>query len=282
MRKKFKVVFLFLILIGLIAVAGLYISKASIPVMNPQGIIGLKQRNLILISSLLMLIIIVPVYIMTWVIAWKYREENTKARHAPNWEHSYIAECCWWGVPLIIVVIIGFLTWKSSHDLSPYKPIESDQKPIKIQVVALQWKWLFIYPEEGIATINFIQFPEKTPLNFEITADAPMNSFWIPALGGQIYAMPAMKSQLHLMANGPGLFRGVSANISGVGFAGMVFQAKATSKEEYAQWLEEMRGSPLIDYEKLSQPSQYDPAAFYTLKDSHLFDQILMKYDPQE
>ncbi len=283
MKRKFKIIFLSLLIIAILAITGIYVSHLDIPVMTPQGIIGVEQRNLIAISSILMLIVIVPVYIMTWVIAWKYRADNTKAKHAPDWEHNYIAEYCWWGVPFIIVMIIGFLTWKSSHDLSPYKPIESDKKPIVIQVVALEWKWLFIYPEEGIATVNYIQFPEKTPLNFQITADAPMNSFWIPALGGQIYAMPAMKSQLHLMANDQGTFRGSSSNISGVGFAGMVFQAKSSSDEEYQQWINQVKkNSPALNYDVLVKPSEYDPAAYYRLQESDLFDQILMKYSPKE
>ena len=161
-----------------------------------------------------------------------------KAKHAPDWEHNYIAEYCWWGVPIVIIVILAVTTWKSSHDLNPFKPIESEKKPLAIQVVALHWKWLFIYPEQGIATVNFVQFPEKTPINFEITSDAPMNSFWIPQLGGQIYAMPAMRSKLHLIANEIGSFRGVSANISGKGFAGMTFTAKSSSEEDFDAWVQ--------------------------------------------
>jgi cytochrome o ubiquinol oxidase subunit II len=283
MKKKFKIILIALFIAAAAALAGLYISEQYIPVMDPQGMIGIKQRNLIVTSSVLMLIIIIPVYIMTWVIAWKYRAGNPKGEHAPDWEHNYIAEYCWWGVPFVIVVILGFLTWKSSHDLNPYKPIETDKKPIVIQVVALDWKWLFIYPEEGIATINFMQFPEKTPLNFQITSDAPMNSFWIPALGGQIYAMPAMTTKLHLIANETGTFRGVSANISGVGFAGMVFTAKATSQEDFDQWVQKAKSSSSLgfnEYEKLVEPSSYEPAAFYSLAQSDLFDRILMKYSP--
>ncbi|NDD59526.1 MAG: cytochrome ubiquinol oxidase subunit II, partial [Chlamydiae bacterium] len=173
-------------------------------------------------------------------------------------------------------------TWKSTHDLNPYKPIATSQKPLKIQVVALQWKWLFIYPEQGIATLNFVQFPEKTPVSFEITADAPMNSFWIPQLGGQIYAMPAMVSQLNLIADEQGSFRGVSANLSGDGFAGMTFVAKASSETEFHQWVNSVRRSGnflnLKEYNRLVKPSAYCPEAFYLLKEDNLFDHILMKY----
>ncbi len=151
-----------------------------------------------------------------------------------------------------------------------------------IQVVALDWKWLFLYPEYGIATVNFIQFPENTPINFEITSDAPMNSFWIPQLGGQIYAMPAMRSKLHLIASETGSFRGVSANISGKGFAGMMFTAKASTDEEFNQWVRWVKQSPKrldkIVYEQLLKPTEYHPVEYYLLLQNDLFDQILMKY----
>lgn len=244
--------------------------------------IGEKESDLIITSSLLMLIVVVPVLILTWIFAWRYRESNVKATHAPDWEHNYIAEYCWWGVPAIIIAILAVITWKSSHELNPFNPLESDKKPLTIQVVALQWKWLFIYPEQGIATINYVEFPEQTPINFEITADAPMNSFWIPQLGGQIYAMPAMRSELHLIANEPGSYRGVSANISGTGFAGMVFTAKATSDQEFETWVQAMKNSPkklnFDEYERLVIPSQNNPVDSYVLMDHDLFDEVIMKY----
>jgi cytochrome o ubiquinol oxidase subunit II len=283
-KKKFKVAFLSLLGLAVIALTALYMSTLNIPVMDPQGMIGLKERELIITASLLMLIIIIPVFILTWFIAWKYREGNVKAKHAPDWEHNYIAEYCWWGVPLVIVIILGAMIWKSSYELNPFTPIETDKKPLVIQVVALDWKWLFIYPEQGIATINFVQFPLDTPINFEITSDAPMNSFWIPALGGQIYAMPAMRTKLHLMADKIGTFRGVSANISGKGFAGMKFTAQSSSQEDFDQWVRRVKKSSpplgLAEYDQLVEPSEYEPTAFYTLKQLDLFDCILMKYAP--
>jgi cytochrome o ubiquinol oxidase subunit II len=222
------------------------------------------------------------VFILTIAFAWIYRENNPKSTHAPDWEHNYIAEYCWWGVPIIIIVILAITTWKSSHDLNPFKPLVSDVKPVPIQVVALDWKWLFIYPEQGIATVNFIQFPEKTPINFLITSDAPMNSFWIPQLGGQIYAMPAMRSKLHLIANEVGTFRGVSSNISGKGFAGMTFNAKSCTEEEFTEWVHQVKQSQkhltLAEYEQLAQPTEYHPVEYYQLVQEDLFDQIMMKY----
>ena len=269
MKTKFKVILAVLITLALIAWAGVYLSTQNMGVLNPKGLISIQQRRLMIQASLLMLIVVIPVFVLTAVFACKYREGNTRSKYTPDWEHSALAESIWWGIPLLIIVVMAFITWKSSHELSPFKPLESDVKPITIQVVALDWKWLFIYPEEGIATVNYLQFPEKTPLNFLITADAPMNSFWIPQLGGQVYAMPAMTSQLHLLANETGVFRGASANLSGEGFAGMIFEATATSQEDFESWVKQVKGSSkkigVDSYGVLAAPSQYNPQESYQL-----------------
>lgn len=285
MKKGFKVVFCVLVFIAVIAISAMYIIGHNIAVLEPKGIIGIKEKDLIYTAALLMLIVVIPVFIFTWVFAWKYREGG-KAKHNPDWEHNNIAECCWWGVPLIIIIILAVITWKSSHELNPFKPLKNDKQPVEIQVIALQWKWLFIYPKEGIATINWVQFPINTPLNFEITADAPMNSFWIPQLGGQIYAMPAMRSKLHLIANEPGVFRGSSANISGKGFADMVFTAKSTTEEEYHSWVSSIKSSGqnlnFQVYEELVKPTENNSVVFFNLSDTNLFNQVLMKYEPPQ
>lgn len=282
MKKAFKIAISLIVLIAVIAFSIFYISTHDIIVLNSKGMIGIKERDLIITSSLLMLIVVIPVFILTWVFAWRYRESNEKARHEPDWEHNNIAEYCWWGIPFVIIVILAIITWRSTHELNPFRPIENGKKPLTVQVIALDWKWLFIYPEQGIAAVNLVQFPEKTPINFEITADAPMNSFWIPQLGGQIYAMPAMRTKLHLLANEEGTFRGSSANISGKGFAGMFFTAKATSEEEFDQWVDEVRQSPqnldLETYNELVEPSEYNPVSLYVLSDQDLFEQVLNKY----
>ncbi len=282
MKKTFKIAIVTLLILGCLALGALYISTHDIAVLEPKGMIGEKERELIIIASLLMLIVVIPVFILTWAFAWRYRGDNTRAKHTPDWEHNQIAEYCWWGVPVIIIIILGVITWKSTHELNPFKPIVNGKKPVVIQVVSLQWKWLFIYPEQGIATLNYVQFPEQTPINFEITSDAPMNSFWIPQLGGQIYAMPAMRSKLHLIANEPGIFRGVSSNISGKGFAGMRFNAKSCTEEEFAQWVQQVKQSPkqlnLDTYDQLVIPSEYNPVEYYALMQRDLFDRILMKY----
>ncbi len=279
--KKLKIIIIAFLLCGVSALTVWFFYSQDIALLNPKGIIALKQRNLMITATWLMLIVVVPVFIMTAIFAWKYRDGN-KAEHKPDWDTSHLAECFWWGVPCVIVLFLALITWSSSHELSPYKPIVTEKKPMTIQVVALQWKWLFIYPEQKIATINFVQFPENVPINFEITADAPMNSFWIPQLGGQIYAMPAMKTQLHLIANEAGTFRGSSANISGDGFAGMVFTAKASSEEEFNSWVQSVRSSGKglnrEVYNDLVTPSQSPTPIYYELKKDGLFDDIIMQY----
>ncbi|HEY5259644.1 MAG TPA: cytochrome ubiquinol oxidase subunit II, partial [Rhabdochlamydiaceae bacterium] len=198
-KNKLLVFFLFFLAVGVAGVSFLYFG--DIAVLDPQGMIALKERDLLLTATWLMLLIVIPVFILTVWVAFKYHSGNTKAKFRPDWDKSHLAETIWLGVPCIIGIVLSVLIWNSCHELDPFRPIASTSKPIKIQAVALQWKWLFIYPDHGIATVNFIQFPEQVPVDFEITADAPMNSFWIPELGGQIYAMPGMKAQLHLIAD---------------------------------------------------------------------------------
>lgn len=254
----------------------------QIAVLFPAGIIGIEQRNLLLIIQAIMLLIVLPVYIMTFVFSWRYRFNNKKATYDPDLVDNILLEYFWWGVPLVLTMIVAVLTWIKTAELDPYKPIVSDKKPITIQVIALQWKWLFLYPEENIATVNFLQIPRDTPIHFELTGDAPMNSFWIPKLGGQIYAMPNMKTQLNLIANETGDFRGSSANISGEGFASMHFITRASSEEEYQKWVGEAKKSSekmnRAQYDKLAEPSSGTPPGIYQLDDKDLFDQILMKY----
>ncbi|CUI16299.1 cytochrome o ubiquinol oxidase, subunit II [Candidatus Protochlamydia naegleriophila] len=256
--------------------------REYIAVLFPKGIIAVEQRNLLLVIQALMLLIIIPVYILTFIFSWKYSAHNPKGEYDPDLVDNTVAEYIWWGVPLVMTLIVSVLTWIKTEQLDPYKPIASENKPLTIQVVALQWKWLFIYPEEGIATVNFIQIPKDTPIHFKITADAPMNSFWIPELGGQIYAMPKMQTELFLMAEETGDFRGSSANLSGEGFAGMSFVTRASTEEEYQKWVEQAKqSSKNLDfgsYGQLSAPSKNNPVEIFRLKDESLFHQVIAKY----
>jgi cytochrome o ubiquinol oxidase subunit 2 len=273
-----------LVLLGLIGFSVLAAHAAHGAVLDPKGLIGHQERRLMIVATLLGLLVIVPVFVMLFFIAWKYREGNTgKAiRYTPEWDHSRLAETIWWTGPLVIILILSAIIWRSTHALDPFKPLASSRPPLTIQVVALQWKWLFIYPEQHIATVNYVQFPAQTPVNFEITADAPMNSFWIPQLGGQIYAMAGMSTQLHLMADGNGSYAGSSANLSGAGFSGMRFTAKSTSAAAFSQWVSSVQQStvslnPAL-YSKLAQPSANVPVASFGSPAANLYDSVIMKY----
>ena len=248
----------------------------------PKGIIALQERNLIITTTLLMLIVVIPVLVLTFFFAWKYRATNKHAKYTPDWASNETLEAIWWAIPGVIILILAVITWKSTHELDPYKPLNSSVKPLTIQVVALDWKWLFIYPEQHIATVNLVEFPAGTPINFEITADAPMNSFWIPALGGQIYAMPGMRTQLHLMATEAGTFSGTSANFSGPGFSGMKFVAKSVSQSEFLEWAYAVKSASSTltydEYTTLSAPSKNQPVSLYAEVADGLYDKIIMKF----
>ncbi len=268
---------------GLLTAVLAWLSRdAVLAVLRPDGPVASQQLDLIVFTCLLAVIVVLPVFFLTIYIPWKYRATNKKAAYKPDLHGSALAEAIWWLVPLVLIVILAVVTWVSSHRLDPYRPLKSDATPVRVQVAALNWKWLFIYPEENIATVNYLQVPEDTPINFEITADAPMNSFWIPKLGGQVYAMAGMQTKLHLQADRPGEYRGVSANLSGEGFAGMTFTLKATSDAAYREWLAWVKQVPekltTAQYDKLAMPSKDHPVTVYASRDPGLYDRIIMKY----
>ncbi|HZL08012.1 MAG TPA: ubiquinol oxidase subunit II [Candidatus Dormibacteraeota bacterium] len=284
MNKKSRATLIAIPVLGLVLLAAWYLQGTNIPVLEPKGPVGRQELNLFITGLLLSLVVVIPVFTLLFAFAWKYRESNTKAKYSPDLDGSRIAETIWWIIPSILILIISILTWNSSHQLDPFKPLASSKPQMTIQVVALDWKWLFIYPEQRIASVNFVQFPKDTPVDFEITADAPMNSFWIPQLGGQIYAMPGMDTNLHLMASQYGTFNGSSANISGSGFAGMAFTAKSSSPDDFNRWVQSVKhsGADLSQqaYDKLAEPSQYNPVTYYASAQPGLYDSVIMKYMP--
>jgi cytochrome o ubiquinol oxidase subunit 2 len=261
----------------------LLLSGCNMTLLDPKGQVGLDERNLIITATLLMLLVVVPVIVMTFLFAWKYRASNTDAVYTPKWSHSTKIEIAVWAVPVLIIIALGYVTYKSTHALDPYKPLVSDVKPITIEVVALDWKWMFIYPEQGIATVNKIVFPANTPINFKVTSDSVMNSFFIPALGGQIYAMAGMQTKLHLIANQNAEMDGISANYSGAGFTGMKFKAIATSQEDFDAWVSEVKKSPKqldqAEYAALAKPSQNNPVELYSSVTPNQFQIIVDKYE---
>lgn len=249
---------------------------------NPKGLIAEQQSELIITVVALMMIAVVPFLIFTFYFAWKYRA-SANAKYAPKVESNSRLQFGWLGLLVVIVFVIANLAWKGAHALDPRKPLESNKQPITIQVVALEWKWLFLYPDQGVASVNFFQFPQNTPINLQLTADAPMNSFLIPQLGGQMYAMNGMKTTLHLMANEIGEYRGFSSNISGEGFAGMRFIAKASSEQDFNAWVQTAKLSANLEYENLAEPTKNLQPTTYNLGQHDLFDSIVMKYmTPQE
>jgi cytochrome o ubiquinol oxidase subunit 2 len=283
MRHYGKVIVASLLAIVLIVVIVRYVGSLHIPMLDPKGIVALKERNLMAFTIMLGFLIMIPVFGLTIAIAWRYREGNTKARYTPNVSTNTLAESVWWGIPIVIILVLSVITWISTKDIDPFKPLDPHTKSMTIKVVALNWKWLFIYPEAGsIATVNYVQFPVNTPVTFELTSDATMNSFWIPQLGGQLYAMPGMITKLNLNATEIGDYKGSSANISGSGFAGMKFIAKATSKSDFDSWVAKTKQIhnqlDHANYTELTKDSTNNPVTYYGSSSSDLYDTIVMKY----
>ena len=255
------------------------LSGCTMEVLSPKGDIGAQEKTLILTALGLMLLIVVPVIVMILYFAWKYRASNTKAVYMPRWAHSTRIEVVVWTIPCIIVAILAVMTYKSSHALDPYKPIESSVKPVNIDVVSLDWKWLFIYPDYDIATVNQIAFPVDAPIQFRITSSAMMNSFFIPQLGSQIYSMAGMETKLHLIAREAGTYAGISANYSGAGFSGMRFNAIATTQQGFEDWINKAKASSDAltpqAYQALLTPSEHDPVKLYSSVPTGMFDNIM-------
>ncbi|MBO9652282.1 MAG: ubiquinol oxidase subunit II [Variovorax sp.] len=273
---------------GLLLLPLALLAGCNMVVLNPSGDIARQQGQLIVISTVLMLLIIVPVIGLTIFFAWKYRQSNKEANYSPEWDHSTELELAIWAAPLMIIIALGAITWISTHTLDPYRPlrrIEANRpvpenvKPLTVEVVALDWKWLFIYPEQGIATVNEVAAPVDRPIEFKITASSVMNAFYVPALAGMIYAMPSMETRLNAVINQPGEFQGFSANYSGAGFSGMRFKFHGLSNEGFDQWVQKARaeGTELSRevYQKLEKPSEREPVRRFGTVAPDLYDAIL-------
>jgi cytochrome o ubiquinol oxidase subunit 2 len=277
----------FIVLLGLIVIfvslMAYFISGHTVSLLMPHGMIAEKERSLIITAVLIMLIAVVPTFIMAFYISMRYRASNKKTAHYdPDWTGNNTIKYAFWGFLVVIMSVLSVLVWNGAHELDPFKPISSPVKPITIQVVALEWKWLFIYPEQHIATVNYVAFPAKTPVAFQLTADAPMNSFWIPQLGGQMFAMAGMQNQLHLIADKPGNYAGTEVEINGKGYANMRFTATAYTQEDFDNWVQQVKksGKPLDQsmYEMIAKPSENFPVTSFASVDENLYDGILMKY----
>lgn len=277
----------YLRLLALLPIAAL-LGGCNLVVMAPAGDIAARQRDLILISTGLMLLIIIPVMILTVLFAWRYRQANKDARYDPDWDHSTHLELVIWAAPLLIIICLGAITWMGTHLLDPYRrldriaagrPVTAETKPLDVEVVALNWKWLFIYPEYGIASVNELAAPVDRPINFRITSATVMNSFYIPALAGQIYAMAGMQTRLHAVINRPGDYVGFSANYSGHGFSGMRFGFKGVDQAGFDAWIAENRKAQgkldRATYMDLAKDSENVPVTRYAEVDPQLFNAVV-------
>jgi len=264
-----------------LAVLAILTSRGTVDILAPAGTIASHERSLIYFAAILSVIVVVPVFGLTAWIVWRYREGNTKAVYDPKWDHNRIIEGIWWLIPTILIAILATVAWRSSHTLDPTVAIASNQPALRVQVVALQWKWLFIYPDQDIALVNKLMLPVGRPVHFDITADAPMNSFWIPQLGGQIYAMPGMSTQLSLEADRAGSYRGSSANISGTGFSDMNFQAVAIAPADFTHWSTGLqRNKPVLSsaaYELLRRPAPAQISSYGAVQ-PNLYRAILERF----
>ena len=253
-------------------VLALLLSGCNMVVLNPSGDVAAQQGRLVVISTLLMLLIIVPVIALIFLFAWRYRQSNTEATYKPDWDHSTQLELVIWAAPLLIIIALGALTWISTHTLDPYRAlrrvdaqrlVERETRPLVVQAIALDWKWLFIYPEQGIAVVNELAAPVDRPISFKITSHSVMNSLYVPALAGMIYAMPGMETSLHAVINKAGVYQGFSANYSGAGFSDMHFKFHGLDNAGFDRWVESAKGAGgalnRAAYLELRQPSERDP-----------------------
>ncbi|MDE1895181.1 MAG: ubiquinol oxidase subunit II [Pseudomonadota bacterium] len=266
----------------------LMLSGCNLVLLHPAGDVARQQSDLMIASVILMCLIIVPVLIATAVIAWRYRAANKNAEYDPEWDHSTQLELVVWAAPLLIIIVLGAMTWIGTHQLDPYRsltrieagqPVPADVKPLEVEVVSLNWKWLFFYPQYGIATVNELAAPVNTPIHFKLTSTETMNAFFVPSLAGMIYTMPGMETVLNAVINKPGDFDGFSSNYSGHGFTDMRFRFHGLSPQDFSRWVAGVRadGSDLDTavFDRLNQPSRAEPVHHYARFDADLFHRIL-------
>lgn len=287
-KSKNRTMWYVLVSVGLalfVAIITLLLDGNNVVLLNPKGFIAEAQYELMLNSTIIMVLFAAPILSILYYFAWKYRESNNKVakefsqKESGNIFYSFAI----WGAPTLIAVLLAAIMIPATHKLEPKKLIASDKPTMTVQVVALRWKWLFIYPEQNIATVNFVQVPKDTPVQFELTADeTPMSSFWIPSLGGMLYAMTEHVNRLNLIGDTIGDFEGSAAEINGTGFADMRFTARVSTEPEFEEWAESIRKSPtkltMAEYENLLKPSKNNEMAFFSKPSTDLYSTILSKY----
>ncbi|AQS90214.1 MULTISPECIES: ubiquinol oxidase subunit II [Gluconobacter] len=267
------------------ALPALMLSGCTVDLLQPRGPVAEMNRDVMVAEFVIMMLVVVPTCVATLYFAWKYRASNKEAEYLPTWDHSTAIEYVIWGVPAILIAFLGAISWWSTHAYDPYRPLQTDDnvKPLNVQVVSLDWKWLFIYPDLGIATINQLDVPTNTPLDFQITSDSVMTSFFIPRLGSMIYAMPGQQTQLHLIASAPGDYLGEASQFSGRGFSDMKFRTLAMDPAQFNDWVEKVKsGSENLDdttYPKYAAPQEAAPVQYFAHVQPDLFDGIVAKYN---
>ena len=267
---------------GGIAVAGLVAACDRAVILHPKGPIADAERGLLFDAFSVMMLVIVPVIVMAFLFAWRYRARGGAA-YAPKWDESTKLDAIVWAIPALIVLAVAVLVWRSTHRLDPYKPIASTVAPLEVQVVAQDWKWLFIYPEQGIAVVNQMAIPSGRPVSLRITSDTVMNSFYVPALAGQIYAMAGMQTRLQMLADTPGRFVGRNTQDSGGGFSDQHFEVLAMNQADFDGWVARARQAPArLDapaYARLAERSRRNPVTFYAAVEPGLFESIIGRYN---
>ena len=260
-------------------------------VLAPHGPVGQFEKLILADATAIMLAVVIPVIVLTLAFAWWFRSGNRRAKYRPDWEYSGRIELIIWAIPALLIAFLGGMAWITSHDLDPPKPLVSKQTPIEIEVVSLDWRWLFVYPHEGIATVNHLTIPVGVPIHFRLTSSSVMNSFFIPQLGSQIYTMPGMTTQLNLQADQAGTYEGLSAQFSGDGFSDMHFSLVATSPELFQQWLGDTRarggGLDQAVFAELLKPSHAVAPLSYGHIDAELFNtvatgRVATRWSPEE
>jgi cytochrome o ubiquinol oxidase subunit 2 len=253
-------------------------------IVQPQGPVGLAENAILLDALVIMLVVVIPVIVATLAFAWWFRASNAKARFRPDWAYSGRLELVIWSIPLLVIVFLGGLAWIGSHRLDPAQPLASSRPPLEVQVVSLDWKWLFLYPAQGVASLNELVVPAGTPIHFTLTSASVMNTFFVPQLGGMIYTMNGMATQLYLQADRPGVYYGQSAHFSGDGFSDMRFDVRALPADQFAGWAATARGSgrglDARNYAQLAVQSRNPPAEAFRLTDPGLFREVVMQTLP--
>ena len=273
---------------GLLLLPLLLLGGCDLVLLNPPGDVARQQSDIMIITTVIIALIIVPVMIAIAIVAWRYRASNKQAKYDPHWDHSPQLELWVWAGPLLVIIAVGAVSWIGTHQTDPYRaldrigsgrPVPADVKPLEVEVVSLRWKWLFLYPQYGIATVNELAAPVDRPIRFKLTGDTMMDSFFVPALVGQVYTMPGMQTILHGVINKPGEYDGFSANYSGTGFTDMRFKFHGLPTQDFDAWIGKVRAAggdlDFAAYDKLREPSRAAPVQYYAKYESNLYDRIL-------